>query len=173
MVSFFRASSVAFIAGTVALACTNSQPDLPPPLGNCVATGDAGCKVAASSSGGGGSPGGEDAGDSGTEPGDGGGALGCGMADGLLTPTNVMGCHTCIQANCCQADMACTGECLALLQCMLSCTDPLTQSSCIANCTNNSPSGITAFNDFQACLSDFKCEPAGCPNVPSTTGADF
>jgi hypothetical protein len=170
----FRVGWVAFMAASVALACTNNPPDLPPQLGNCIPVGDSGCKGATSSSGGGGSPGGEDGGDSGTGEGEGGGVLGCGMADAFLTPTNVTGCHTCIQTNCCQADTACTGECLNLLQCMLGCqADPLTEPTCIPACTNNSPNGIAAYNDFQACLVAFACEGAGCPALPSTNGGDF
>jgi hypothetical protein len=56
---------------------------------------------------------------------------------------------------------------------MLGCaTDPSTEVTCINACTNNSPAGISAYNDLQACLSTL-CPSPVCPTLPSTSATDF
>jgi hypothetical protein len=180
MLSLFRAGCVAFIAAAVAMACSGNAPDRPPELGNCTPTVDAGCKIAVTGSGGGGSPGGEDGGME--EGGEGGtGNLGCGVADSLITPANAMSCDKCIQgapdspnpaANCCQADMFCTDDCLNLLRCIVSmCVGNPLETTCIMQCTTMYPNGVAGYQGFADCLS-MNCSPE-CPSLPSTNPTDF
>jgi hypothetical protein len=117
----------------------------------------------------GGSPSGPGGGDSGGV--DGGdlesGVLGCGSADGLLTIANTA-CGPCIQGGCCQADGACTGQCLQLLQCMLSCAQNNTYSAtCTNGCADRYPDGVSAYNDFAGCLSN-QCTYPECPMLPGS-----
>jgi hypothetical protein len=146
------------VAAVVLPACSSSSSG-PPVLGDCVAK--SGC-AASSSGGGSGPPGG---GDGGTTSDDGGGpivdASSCGTAGGLLNTQNSQ-CQVCISTSCCLAASACTGQCLSLVTC---------PSGSIASCESSYPQGVTAYNDFGACIAQ-SCSTQ-CPALPVATAGDI
>jgi hypothetical protein len=164
-------------AGTVGIvvtfalgACTSHDTqNLPPELGGCVPTGDAGCDHPGGGlgSGGTGEGGTGTALDAGTSA---DGAASCGQAGSLVTTSNNT-CVPCITTSCCQADTACSAvpACLALLQCVQGCQSG--DSVCFDNCENLQPIGISAYIDFANCMQS-DCSPE-CPNLPTQPTGDF
>jgi hypothetical protein len=171
--SLLPIACASFWAVSVAIACSDGDTSRPAELGNCVPVGDAACKVAV---GGGGSPGGPSGEDSGQGGESDGGTAGCGTADTLLGVTNTT-CEPCIQDNCCQAAAACTGSCLALLECMNSfCGSPTlsTFTNCVnSNCGSQLSSAPSAYLDFVACIDGQCMPPTECPMLPTMSPVDF
>jgi hypothetical protein len=160
-------------------ACSNKIVE-PPPLGDCIPTGDASCKSAANVGGGGGSLSHGDAGaqlDAGTQS-DGftgtSDAGSCGEADVLIASgTQNVSCLPCIVGapaagalNCCMADAACSNDagCLAIVQCALQqCSG---NAACVGSTCEglSSPQSVQSYNAFGGCLARY-CSPQ-CPSLP-------
>lgn len=87
-------------------------------------------------------------------------ASSCGGAGQLLNAANNQ-CPVCIEASCCLAAAACTGQCPRLVQC---------PSGTIASCESLYPEGITAYNDLASCIAQ-SCA-SECPSLPLASGAD-
>jgi hypothetical protein len=157
-----RALPGACIATAVALAgACSSGSSHPPALGQCSGTTQTACSTYGGGGGGGGGGGSKDSGaaqDSGNSASDDAGA--CGTAGSLLNTLNNQ-CLPCVAASCCLSGLACTGECLSLVQC----------SGSINTCESQFPAGITPYNDFAHCLSQ-SC-PTQCPTLPQATAGDF
>jgi len=166
-------------------ACSNTIAE-PPELGNCVPTGDAGCKSVANM-GGGGSLSHADASaepDAGAEP-DGftgtSDAGSCGMADVLIaSATQNVSCLPCIVGapaagalNCCMADGACSNDagCLAIVQCALQqCSG---NAACVGTTCEglSTPQSVQNYNALGSCLARY-CSPQ-CPPLPQGVTGDI
>ena len=156
-----RCVAASWVGLALTVAACSSDTSHPAALGGCKGSADAGCGVNGSSGGG---ASGRGQGEGGTGTGDGavagedGGA--CGSAGSLLNASNNQ-CLPCVTASCCQAEEACTGQCLDLVQC----------TAGINNCAMQFSGGLTAYNDFATCLS--RSCPTQCPALPLTTNGDF
>jgi hypothetical protein len=147
-----------FLAAWAGLgACTAPLEKMPPALVDCMSGADAGCTTpsvgSGSAPGGGGSS-------PGTDTDAGSGVTGCGIADTHVV-TQVTSCVPCILANCCNADLACTGACPSLIDCTQACA--ASDTICVGNCENTWTAGFSAYQDFVECLS-MSCSP-GCPTL--------
>lgn len=146
------------VAVAAAFAACSSGSSLPPSVGSCTPVNGSSCSTGyggggnASSSGSGGEDGStaQDSAASGT----------CGTAGALLNTLNNQ-CLPCVATGCCQAEAACTGQCLSLVGC----------TGGINLCETQYPAGITAYDDFAACLT-MSC-PTQCPTLPLATAGDF
>jgi hypothetical protein len=152
--------AIALLAVGCLVACSSKEPKHPMELGSCTSISDGGCANPVGGGGGGGTT--ASGKDSSTPTGDGSssGSLGCGVADSLVNTMNTA-CRPCLQANCCTADMACTGACASLLQSTQTCMPG--DTLCVGNYENTWQGGFTAYKDFAACLS-MNCIPA-CPKL--------
>src|SRR5579872_4601055 len=139
----------------VAFASCSSSSASPPTLGGCTSMDGSSC---ATGSGGGnsGSSGGSRDGSTDQDSGVVGEASVCGTAASLLNTLNNQ-CLPCVATSCCQAEAACTGQCLSLVSC----------TGGINVCETQFPGGITAYNDFAMCLA-MSC-PTQCPALPLAT----
>ena|ERR1700722_13087565 len=159
---FVAGLALAAVVGTAVLACSSEGP-LPPMIGDCTPTGDAGCSVPGQAGGSGGPP------DGGTSGIDGSTDAGAGCGATIVATQNTT-CAACIEASCCQANQSCSeqSDCSNLVTCTLQCTS--SDQSCISICFNTASTGQTAYNDLSACLST-NCP--GCPPLPAQGVADF
>lgn len=160
------------VVGLSVAACSSNS-DRPPELGNCVKVGDAACTTPDPGGGGGAGPTGGDSGvgDTGTT------VSGCGTAQTYLLSQNTS-CVPCVEGEaeaggdgCCEADIVCSGQtaCIDLLQCMVAC--PAGDTTCQNTCESTNPTGVNAYNDFAACVTQ-NCTPE-CPTLPTGGVADL
>jgi hypothetical protein len=151
------------------LACSSESPR-PAALGGCTPVGDAGCSNAVTGGGSGSGPGGEAGGASDGASGE--SAAGCGEIL-VTTTTGNQTCGSCLEANCCLANAACSdlGSCLTLEECTLACGNSAT---CVSNCfTGTTSAAQSAYDDLSACLSSTVNGCTGCTALPLQSGADF
>jgi len=158
----------------VPLACS-SQSTLPPEMPNCQGGKGTECSVQPGA-GGAGSAGGTGEEDSGTTTTTTSTTGACGNAGSVLGATSSQ-CEPCIEtgafstngASCCMAASLCGSACQSIITCTtVMCTEGNATGACVSNCVSTSPSGATAFNDFELCLAD-NCSscPSQMPSVAS------
>jgi hypothetical protein len=165
----------AALSGLVPSACSTTTINEPPQLGDCLANGDAACKLPDQT--GGGSPGGGhgDAGEVDAIATEDGGA--CGEVNLLLSAA----CLSCIVATeggsnpCCSSEGACSGDpgCLALVRCAIGCTGN-NASNCVGTCEQAptaTQDSVQSYNDFGSCVASQVC-PA-CPPFPVSTNGEL
>ncbi|HEY1693300.1 MAG TPA: hypothetical protein VGG39_14130 [Polyangiaceae bacterium] len=157
----------AWAIACVVAACTSASTQ-PPELGNCVKVADAACADPNTGGGGGGPSSGGEGGTT-SSSGSSSGAAGCGTVDGLISSvTSNVDCIPCIEgtldgggAGCCQAAGACTGDCVTYASCVQACSAG--DTTCIGNCQNQYPTGITNYDQYATCVSQ-DCTPE-CPTL--------
>jgi hypothetical protein len=142
VMSVLRRMSVALAAATLMALGGCSAEANPPQLSDCTAVGDASCSDPHVV---GGAVGGEN--DSGLDD---TGSVAAGCNAGPFASQ----CDVCANANCCMQLSTCAAP--TVCSYLLSCVDGCVDSTCVSACEAHYPTGVTMFNDLDAC-ENLKC----------------